>query len=87
MARSIDWVPVRPRDARAARWSLMGAVAYCSNELGIIAPALLRYMDGLVDHLFPDGKFGCAGDFNDYFDHGTVLWFMDLAITRWDSSS
>ena len=74
---------VKPMDPSAAQWSMMGAVAKSSNLYGIIDLNLLRYMNQLVEYKHPGGQFDCAGDFNDYFDHATVLAFLDEAIARW----
>lgn len=95
-ARAELGVPVKPIDPTARCWCLLGAVARCSNEYGIIPPQLLNYLTesvharfGFVEHeLYTDGtpipRFVTIGDMNDYLDHAGIIAFLDECIARFD---
>lgn len=80
---------VKPRDPRAMCWCLMGSIAHCSNELGLIPPQLIKYMTAMKDHFYPShvddsgnevGGFDSLGTMNDYLDHASVLGFLRACI-------
>lgn len=75
----------KPRDPRACRWCLLGAVAWASNVHGIISPKLLEYFDQLREHLYPatgEPHFDSTFAMNDYLSHAKVLEFLDFALQR-----
>lgn len=80
-ARDRNGVQVKPRDPNACCWCLLGAIAICSNELGISPPDLLRYLDGLMHFMFQD-QFSNLGELNDYVSHELIIEFLDDAIAR-----
>lgn len=80
-ARDVNGVPVKPRDPGACCWCLLGAIAACSNELGISPPALLRYLEETMHFTYKD-QFATLGEMNDYVSHELILAFLDGAIAR-----
>jgi hypothetical protein len=79
-ACTTDRRPVRPRDPNATFWSIEGAIGYVSNQAGVVPPFIVRYLDALVLEIT-----GCGmgvGWFNDTYDHGTVIDFLEEAYRR-----
>lgn len=68
-------------DSDAVAWGLVGACAFASNDLGICPPALLRYLDHIVEE-YTEGCFTQAEEFNDHIDHEGLLECLDLAIKK-----
>jgi hypothetical protein len=81
-ARDSEGHNVRPRDPRARCWCLLGAVAWSSNELGIIPPPLLTFIESMVPYHCGKDRFMGPGSMNDYFNHESVLSFLDHAIDQ-----
>lgn len=82
-ARDENGVQVRPKDASACKWCLLGAVAICSNDIGISPPQLLNYLNEMMKHIYGD-DFANLGDLNDYVSHSVLLEFMDRALQGFD---
>ena len=79
-ARDEEGNNVRPRDPKACCWCMLGAVAYCSNDVGIIPPPLLSFLEQMVPFHCGKDKFVGPGSMNDYYNHESVLSFLDHAI-------
>ncbi len=80
-ARDSNGQPVKPRDAGACCWCLLGAVAACSGDLGITPPPLLRFLEEMMHYIHGD-TFPTLGEMNDYLSHELVLEFLDSCISR-----
>ena len=88
LARDHGGHPVRPNDPRVEALSIEGAVARCSNKVGIVPPSMMRLLDQMViDFLSLGTEVGIWEDrdvswFNDNFDHASVLEFLDYVLER-----
>jgi hypothetical protein len=83
-ARTADGETVKPSNPQAVCWCGLGAIAKCSNSLGIIPPQLIRYLDEFVEWKYPN-RFEGFGDFNDYHSHEIVLGLLQEArSTMWE---
>ena len=72
---------VRINSPSAIAWSVEGALGKFSNNLGIVPPVLLSYMDRLVEDFT-----GCAdgiGWFNDTYTHDAVLELLHAAVDKY----
>lgn len=82
-ARAPDGELVKPKDPRACKWCLLGAVAIESNELAMIPPPLMRFLDQMVAYIYGD-KFVSVGEMNDYIDHDLLIDFMSKTMARFE---
>jgi hypothetical protein len=79
---------VRTHSPDAAAWSIEGAVARSSNNVGIVPPSMLGLLDQMViDFLGLGTEAGIWEDrdvswFNDNFDHASVLEFLGYVGER-----
>jgi hypothetical protein len=82
-ARDVRGRVVKPKDRTACCWCLTGAIALYSNDWGIIAPDLLRWLDELTVWYCQrtQAKFDYIEAFNDYFDHEHVVALLDEALS------
>ena len=95
-ARDTNGKPVRAGHPSAVSFSLEGAVAFGCNDLGILPPHLMRWLDTLLivflDLRSEDDKNQLAlpgimeprdiGWFNDHYDHQVVMDFLHEAYRR-----
>jgi hypothetical protein len=70
----------RPGSPDAVAWSIEGAVGKVSNPAGIVPPTLIYLLDTLVQE--DTGSDLGVGWFNDTYDHGTVIDFLEEAYRR-----
>lgn len=80
-AVTADGQSTNPTDQEACRWCLLGAMARCSSDLGIIPPQLLRFVEGMMHFVYGD-QFATIGEMNDYIDHQSLINFVDQCIRR-----
>ena len=80
VARDAEGRIVKPTSPEAQCWCLEGALARSCNRYGLSPPALLKYLDALVEtELGLDGHvLNWANDFA--LNHEDVLAFLDRAI-------
>lgn len=87
-ARDLKGRTVRTHSPDAAAWSIEGAVAKYSNNVGVVPPSMLGLLDQMViDFLGFGTEVGIWEDrdvswFNDNFDHASVLDFLDYVGER-----
>jgi hypothetical protein len=81
-ARDAQGNHTRPRDPKACCWCMLGAVAYVSNDVGIIPPPLMTFLADMVPYHFGPGRFTGPGSMNDFVSHQLVLQFLDNAIAQ-----
>lgn len=75
---------VKPKDPSACCWCLLGAVAFESNDHGIIPPPLLRFLEDMMRYVFGT-KFATLGEMNDYIDHETLIDFLRKCVGRFEA--
>lgn len=94
-ARDIYGNNVKPHHPEAVAWSINGALAYFSNDLGMTPVAMLQWLDSYVIHLglavvvgAVDEDLACAyyqnvDDVNDErLNHETLLQFLQAAAAE-----
>lgn len=68
---------VRVDSPHAVAWSIEGAAGKVSNNLGVIPPSVLRFLDGVL--LKYDESVETLSYFNDTVIHGVLMEFLQLA--------
>lgn len=79
-ARNSERRMVKPIDPSACCWCLLGAIAVESNGYGFIPPTIDRYLTQRMAEQYESYGFSSLGEMNDYFDHATVLQFLQSAL-------
>lgn len=78
----------RINDPQAAKYSIEGALAVCSNQVGVVPPSLMRLMDCMViDFLELGTEAGIWEDrdvawYNDHFDHLSIVELLEYTCWR-----
>lgn len=75
-----NWRPVKIIDPRAVRWSIEGAVGLASNDFGVVPPAILKFLDGVVHEY--TGQEEDVGWFCQNFCHEEVMAFLQVALGK-----
>lgn len=88
LARRTGGRPCKPSHPEVQWFSIAGALAHCSNQVGVVPPSLLRLMDQMViDFLELGTEVGIwedrdVGWFNDTFDHKSVVDLLEYTCWR-----
>lgn len=80
LARDAAGRNVRPEHPTACCWSLGGAVARACNDVGILPPYFIVFIDRVVLEEF--GSSDGFSVFNDYYSHESVLALLDKCLER-----
>lgn len=62
----------------AVAWSIEGAIGKVSNDLGVIPPSVLHFLDAVLVK-FPRGEWEDLGKFNDTVVYGVMIEFLLFA--------
>ena len=93
-ATDAEWNRVDIVSPAAVRFSIEGAVGRVANDVGIIPPFILRYLDefvlyylGLIGHLTTPSTAGIMEErdvawFNDSYMHEHIVAFLEQAHRR-----
>ena len=79
-ALTSDCRRVKNNSAEAVAWSIEGAIGKLSNPAGIVPPYIIQWLDTLALELTACDQG--VGWFNDTFDHGTIIDFLEEAYRR-----
>jgi hypothetical protein len=78
-ALTADCRRTRPASPEAVAWTIEGALAKFSPH-GVLTPKVLWYMDWLVFE--KTGREDGVAWFNNMYDHGTIIDFLEEAYRR-----